>query len=230
MIILAFDTCFGACSAAVYGANANNTLAQRFEVMDKGHSERLIPMLAEVLAEAGCALRDVSTLAVTVGPGSFTGVRTGLAVARSLVLAHACEIRGTTSLHVMAAGVRAMRAEGPIAIAVATRDDLVYFAAFEGTELAQTVAPCLATPRDAARRIATSPHTIAGSGATLVAAVHSAGDCAHRVITEPVFARADLLAGMTVRLPVLAPPRPLYLREADAKPAAAGTLSFAPAP
>jgi tRNA threonylcarbamoyladenosine biosynthesis protein TsaB len=229
MTTLAFDTCFGACSVAVQ-SEGGSVVAQRFEAMDKGHSERIMPMIAEVLTEAGLAIADVGCVAVTVGPGSFTGVRTGLAVARSLALALKCEVRGTTSLHVMAAGLRAddpHLVELPLAIAVATRDGLVYFEAFAGVAPASSGPPRLLRPSSAATLIAHTPYAVAGSGAAWVVTAGAAAGMSHRLSTSEVPVRADILLGMAKHLPPLTPPRPLYLREADAKPGAASILSFA---
>ena len=165
MTILAFDTCFGACSAAVWSRAGNCVLAERFETMEKGHSERIVPMIGEVLASASVSLGDLAAIAVTVGPGSFTGVRTGLAVARALGLARGFQIRGTTSLHVMAARLRDSHADMPIAIAVATRDRLVYLQTFALADAAPASPARLATAEEAARDLGAVPHAIAGTGA-----------------------------------------------------------------
>jgi tRNA threonylcarbamoyladenosine biosynthesis protein TsaB len=220
MTVLAFDTCFAACSVAVRGTERGQILAARFEAMEKGHSERIMPMIAEVLAEADLTLAQVGTLVVTIGPGSFTGVRTGLAVARGLALAHDVEIRGTTSLHVMAADVRDQTRQERVAIAVATRDGLVYFQAFEGALADPVGVPCLSTPQLAAASLADRRHVVAGSGASLVTAAAAALGHTHDDFGALIDVRAAVLAGMAARLPVLDPPKPLYLREPDAKPQA----------
>lgn len=224
MTILAFDTCFGACSVALWSTACQRVVAERFEAMTKGHSERIVPMIGEVLGEARVAAETVSALAVTIGPGSFTGVRTGVAVARALALAHRMPVHVATSLHVMAAGARAHAPEGPIAIAVATRDGLVYFEAFDGAQLDRTIAPCVLPPAAANELMGDEPHVIAGTGAPLLAA---ATRVPHRLAEGPVEPRASVLARMAGRLPVAEPPKPLYLREADAKPQAGSSLAFA---
>jgi tRNA threonylcarbamoyladenosine biosynthesis protein TsaB len=218
MSILAFDTCFDACSVAVRTAGQGRMLAERFEAMDKGHSERIVPMIAEVLTEAGLTLAQVATLAVTIGPGSFTGVRTGLAVARGLALATGVEIRGTASLHVMAAGLIEATGHEKVAIAVATRDGLVYFQAFDRASADPVAAPCLATPHQAAPLLGQRCHVVAGSGAGLVVAAAAVQGHAHHDFGAQIHVKAGVLAGMAARLPILDPPKPLYLREPDAKP------------
>src|SRR5690606_4397524 len=111
MNILAFDTCFGACSAAMLwhdatpsgeGGAAGSRIVWRYEEMATGHAERLIPMIDEVLRESGQSLKTLDAIAVTEGPGTFTGIRVGVAAARGLALATALPIRATTSLHVIA--------------------------------------------------------------------------------------------------------------------------------
>lgn len=217
MTILAFDTCFGACSAALWSNARSRLLAARFEVMDKGHSERIVPMIGEVLAEAGVDLAEVASLAVTVGPGSFTGVRTGLAVARGIAIANGVAIRGTTSLHVMAARLRQRRGAAAIAIAVATRDGFVYFQVFEPDGM-PALAACLATPAEAAAMLGSRPHVIAGSGAASVVAAASGSSVAHKLDDGGIDVCAAVLARLAVNLPLLIPAKPLYLREPDAKP------------
>ena len=219
MNILAFDTCFVSCSAAVYlaaGEVARN--ADQFELMEKGHSERIVPMIAAVLGKARLAIEEIGSFAVTVGPGSFTGARTGIAVARALALATGKPVRGTSSLHVMAAGLRERRPVGAIAIAVSTRDGLVYFQTFDGPDTQPTSAPCVTSPRDAVDALRGMPHMVAGAGASLVVAAADATRDRFELIDEPVDAQARVLALMALQLPILTPPRPLYLREPDAKP------------
>ena len=104
MNILAFDTCLGAVSVAVRwrGAGGEWLMRHAHEVRERGHAERLMPMMAEVMEEAGLAFSDIDRIAVTVGPGTFTGVRVGVAAARGLALASGVATVGATSLAVMA--------------------------------------------------------------------------------------------------------------------------------
>ncbi len=104
MNILAFDTCFDACSACVArtGDGVVEVLASALERFETGHAERLVPMIDEVMARAGVAFADIDRLAVTVGPGTFTGTRIGIAAARGLALATGIPVVGASSLAVMA--------------------------------------------------------------------------------------------------------------------------------
>ena len=219
MTILAFECCFGACSASLRWQDGGRTHAvSRLEVMERGHSERMVPMIAEILAEANLAIGDVDAFAVTIGPGSFTGVRTGIAVARGFALATGKPVHGTSSLHVMAAGLRQTYPEGPIAIAISTRDGLVYFQTFDGANASPQIEPRLATPEAAVAAMAGIAHIIGGTGAGLiVAAAGQIGQTLEQV-SGRVDADAAVLARLAPGLPVLSPPHPLYLREPDAKP------------
>jgi tRNA threonylcarbamoyladenosine biosynthesis protein TsaB len=223
MTILCFDTSFGACSVALGMEQGTGTaVVHRFKLMDKGHSEALIPMIAEVLTDARRSLEQISSYAVTVGPGSFTGVRTGIAVVRGLALARPKPIFGATSLHVMAAQVRATVAHLPIAVAVSTRDGLVYFQTFDGPQPMPVIAPCVVTPAAAVAWIRHARHHLVGTGAADVYAAGQAAciDVDHNSTLLNIDART--LVKLAPNLPLLTPPRPLYLREADAKPPAGG--------
>ena len=87
MNILAFDSSLNALSVAV--ARRRQDAWQVFHAWEarSGHAERLLPMIGEVMAEAGMAFSAIDRIAVTVGPGSFTGVRVGVSAARGLALA-----------------------------------------------------------------------------------------------------------------------------------------------
>ncbi len=219
MIILAFDTCFSACSVGLRlpGRGGAHSIS-RFETMEKGHSERIVPMIDEVLAEAQVTINDVDAFAVTTGPGSFTGVRTGIAVARALALATGKPVHGTSSLHVMAVGIRQTYLEGPIAIAISTRDGLVYFQIFNGAAASPQIEPRLVMPQTAFEAMGGITHTIGGTGADSVTAVAAQQGMSLQPIAARIDANAAHLAQIAHDLPVLTPPRPLYLREPDAKP------------
>ena len=100
-MILALDTCLAACSVALrIGAD---TLV-RTELLGTGHAERVAPMLADLLAEAGASARDLTRLCVTVGPGSFMGTRVGLSLAKGLALPRGVACVPITTLHAIGLG------------------------------------------------------------------------------------------------------------------------------
>ncbi len=97
--ILALDTSMSGCSAAVY---RSGEISIRSEAMPRGQSERLMPMIEEVREEGGIEYEGLDVIAVTIGPGAFTGVRIGLATARALSLSLGVPLYGVNSLQVLA--------------------------------------------------------------------------------------------------------------------------------
>ena len=100
MKLLAIDTALGACSAALL--EGDRILAHRFEPMERGHAERLAPMVDEAMKAAKADFAQLTRLAVTTGPGTFTGQRVGLAFMRGLRLALKIPLIGVTTLEAMA--------------------------------------------------------------------------------------------------------------------------------
>lgn len=219
MKILAFDTCLDACSAAVRSVSAG-TLAAAWEPMATGQAERLVPMIAEVMATAGVTFADMDRIAVTVGPGTFTGTRIAIAAARALALAADVPVVTASSLAVIAEQAARHLPEAPeaeaIAVALDARRDQVYWQWFtrEGG-LAPVCEPQVLSPEQAASQIAETRCLVVGSGAGLVA---SHGSGRHAIIERVMLPSAEDLAAMAIHLQPVAPPKPLYLRPADAKP------------
>lgn len=221
MTILAIDTSMAACSAAILPAGAS-TAIQRFEPMTRGHAEALFPMVEAVMAEAGCGFDALSAIAVTIGPGSFTGVRAGLAAARGFALAAKMPMIGVGSLEVMA--LKAIRersgteAKGEFAIVHDARRDEAYVQYFAAD--ARPIFDPQILPLD---RIASElPNAIEaayGSGAALLAEHLSAtGRTILAALPDLLPDAATLAAIAANRPPSAQPPRPLYLRPPDAKP------------
>lgn len=231
MNILAFDTCLDACSAAVLSDAAGGAITCAFEPMATGQAERLVPMIAELMNEAGLTFPEIDRIAVTIGPGTFTGTRIAVAAARALALASKIEVVTASSLSVIAQ--RAARHLGDvedaeaIAVAVDARRDQVYWQRFARTGGLDTLCePQLLTPEQAARQCAGTAYVIAGSGAEAVAS-HDPG----RLSALPGIAlpRAEDLAAMAPHMQAAASPTaPLYLRSADAKPQTGKTIERVP--
>jgi tRNA threonylcarbamoyladenosine biosynthesis protein TsaB len=222
MNVLAFDTCFGAVSVAVRWRSARGEwlLREAYEARTTGHAERLIPMMAEVMEGAGLAFSSLDRIAVTVGPGTFTGVRVGVAAARALALTTGRPVVGTTSLAVMAHRadllVGQKRAGRPLAVAVDARRDMVYVQLFAEPALGAGEA-ALATHEEAARTIGQEPVLLVGSGAAAVAAALGGQAEVEFPDLQP---HARSLAIVAAELMPMAPVKPIYLRPPDAKPQA----------
>lgn len=208
MIVLGLDTASPACSVAVM--RAGEVLATRSEPMLRGHQERLAAMTAEVMQAAGLAFADLDRIAVTIGPGSFTGLRVGLAFAKGLALALDRPCVGVGDLHALAASAGA---GGAVVAVIDAKRGQVYLQAFEGD--AALSAPAALDLAEAAARLvdlsASGPVTLVGSGAPLLAAASPGARVIALEAPDPgVVARLGAAAARV-------PPRPLYLRAPDAR-------------
>src|SRR5882672_1570381 len=103
MLILAIDTALDACAAAVLDTSAGQLIAAESQAMKRGHAEALMPLIARVMKEAGLPFTALDRIAVTTGPGSFTGLRVGLSAARGIALAAGKPAVGVTTLTAFAA-------------------------------------------------------------------------------------------------------------------------------
>jgi tRNA threonylcarbamoyladenosine biosynthesis protein TsaB len=211
--ILGVDTCFGACSVAIL--ENDRTLAHRFALMDRGHAEALAPMVAEAMEEAGIAYAALDRLAVTIGPGTFTGQRIGLAFMRGLRVALKKPLIGITSLETMA---QQARAETSIPLAAALHDarrDEVYLEIVRNG--ASVFTPAVLLFDDAMKMI------VAHAGGARLVLCGTAAPRTHDALANTELSpirQPDAL--WTVRLAVSReatdqPPRPLYLRAPDAR-------------
>ena len=206
MIVLGLDTCLNACSVAVL--DGETVLAWRTETMARGHQERLAPMAQAVMSEAGIAFDRLDRIGATVGPGSFTGLRVGVAFAKGLASALSIPAVGVGALEALAAG-----ASGLVAAVIDARRDQLYLQVFDGG--AALMAPDALPLGTAAARLAElamgRPLTLIGSGAPLFADVAPGA-----VVLTPDGCDARLVARLAgARAP--AQIRPLYLRAPDAK-------------
>ena len=227
MNILALDTTLGACSAAVaLSGKGKPRFFSAYELREREHAEVIMAMIEKVMHEAGLAFDALDAIAVTVGPGSFTGVRVGVAAARGLALATGHPLIGVTSLEVMARQAldRLDKTPGTLAIALDARRGEVYLALFDGAG-EMRIGPAALTPERAAARLPeTDKIILAGSGAALV--LQAAGESGRDIeaVLPDLQPEASTLARMALtrmalkRPPVEGPLRPLYLRPPDAKP------------
>lgn len=211
MIVLALDSATSACSAALWRDGA--VVARRFAAMSRGQSEVLVPMVAEVMAEAGLDFSALDLLAVTVGPGAFTGIRIGLATARALALAAAKPLAGIATPEAVAAAVPAQERAGRTVLAMLdSRREEVWVQAFDA-DLAP-LWPVRALTPSQVMALDLGPVVLAGDACDLVAP--SMPDAV--VASSPGAPDAAVVAALAARhwaAGTALPPEPLYLREAD---------------
>jgi tRNA threonylcarbamoyladenosine biosynthesis protein TsaB len=224
MRVLAIDTALEACSAAVLDLDRGGIIASETLPMARGHAEAIMPMIARVMDLAETEFAELDRIAVTTGPGSFTGLRVGISAARGIALAAGKPAIGLSTLAGFAAPLIAEDDSTHVVTAIDARHDNVYLQVF-GAGGRTLVAPRIATLRDAVRAAMTGPARIIGSAANLVAGAW------------PKAAQPPLLVensgapdiGWIARLGAAAaddcgPPKPLYLRAPDAQPQDASRL------
>lgn len=206
MIVLALDTCLNACSVAVL--EGETVLAHQSETMSRGHQERLAPMARAVMIEAGLPFDRLSRIAATVGPGSFTGLRVGVAFAKGLASALSIPAVGVGALEALAA-----EATGLVAAAVDARRDQIYLQVFEdGQALMAPDGLAIGTAMARLAELAAGRNmTLIGSGAPLLASAMTGATC-----LMPAGCDARLVARLAVAR-AATPIRPLYLRAPDAR-------------
>ena len=225
MNILALDTCFNACSVAV-GLDIGGTAASKHvlcEPMQRGHAERLAQMIRQVMDMAQTDFDRLERIIVTTGPGSFTGMRVGVATARALALAADLPVIGISSMAVMALSSDINRDSGVqfdhLAVIVDARRDQVYAQLFshDGQEI--KTQPQLLSIADAAQLGGSGAIVFAGSGAEPVA--NAAIDAGRTVSVQTTSLQPNIgdYVWSAAQLPVgTGLVKPLYLRAPDAKP------------
>ncbi|MBT7279243.1 MAG: tRNA (adenosine(37)-N6)-threonylcarbamoyltransferase complex dimerization subunit type 1 TsaB [Rhodobiaceae bacterium] len=223
-LFLACDTTQGACSAALYRASSNankaSVLASEVLPMTKGHAEALLPMLARVCATAKIDMQEIDRLAVTHGPGTFTGVRVGLSAMRGLSLALAIPLKAYGTLEVMA---QASEAKTPLIVAVDARRSVFYAQSFDAAKTPLTPPQAL-TAEQVFALVETGAVGLLGSGADpLLASLknpESSRFSAENGLDYPQAEKLAALAAADLDWPAYdahaCQPEPLYLRAPDA--------------
>lgn len=217
--ILAFDCAASTCSAAVRQGDA--IAAHRFEAMARGQAEALVPMIEAVMAEAGTEFEDLDVIAVTIGPGAFTGLRIGLATARAFALAAGTPLYGVSSFDAVLAGGGAPEGvHQSVLVALETKRADIYAQMFDpasapASDPAAVEETALATFAGAA-----PPVLVMGDGAGRAFQVLEAGGVDAVLSGAPAHADAGTVARLAAthwRPGAVQPSlEPLYLRPPDA--------------
>ncbi len=214
MIVLAIDTALDACQAAL--TDAGKVRFSRSEPMHRGHQERLAPLLAEAMAATGARFAELERIGVTTGPGSFTGLRVGLAFVKGLALACGVPCVGIGVLEALAASLP--QSAGRVLAVIDAKRGQVYLQLFQDGGPASPPEAVLVgdvgawlDQRGGRRRL-----TLVGSGASLLSDVVAPDRVVDLAAPDPL-----AVARLAERAPEPdAMPRPLYLRPPDARPTA----------
>jgi tRNA threonylcarbamoyladenosine biosynthesis protein TsaB len=227
--VLAIDTCFGACSVALRlpATNGDWVIREDYRELATGHAEVLMPMIEGLMTASDIAFTGLGKIAVTIGPGSFTGLRIGLSAARGFRAALGLPVVTLTSLMVMAYRADTLFASGQfpvaragttLAVCVDARGGRIYAEAF-GDDVSEPVTTArLTTPTELAETLRKRRVIAVGSGAAMLADAIGGDAVALLPNLQP---HARQLAMLCDAAPLDRTLAPLYLRETDAKPMAA---------
>src|SRR5579871_5711394 len=224
MLVLAIDTALAACSAAVLDTEQATSLSSESLPMGRGHAEALMPLIERVMIAADVGFAALDRIAVTTGPGSFTGLRVGIAAARGVALAAGKPAIGVSTLQAYAAPHIAEDASAPVIAVIDARHSHVYLQTFAPGGHT-VIAPRLASIDEAVRRAAEKPARIVGNAAKIVADKAIAMRTLPIVIDDRAAPDIAWVASTGAAMQEeSAPPKPLYLRAPDAQPQHAAQL------
>ncbi len=218
MLVLAIDTALDNCAAAVLDTQAKSVLAQETLPMQRGHAEALMPLIARVVTKSRITYLDLDRIAVTTGPGSFTGLRVGISAARGIALAANKEIVGLTTLSAYMAPLVAEKSPLPIVVAIDARHDHVYFQAVAGNG-ATLIRPGVVPIEETFRAARFGAVRIVGNAAKLLGERWPQQMPTPSVVDPqpgPDIAWVAWVGAATD--PAKSPAKPFYLRAPDAKP------------
>ena len=225
MRVLAIDTALEACSVAVLDIAQPQAMVHETLPMARGHAEALMPLIGRVVQKSGLQYEEFDRIAVTVGPGSFTGLRVGIAAARGIALAAGKPAIGLSTLAALAAPLIAEDDSGAVVSAIDARHDHVYLQVF-GPGGRTLVTPRVIPVREAVRAASSGAPRIVGSGAEMLAKAWPGGATTPSLVDPRRFPDIDWVARLgAAALDTGAPPKPLYLRAPDAQPQAAAGIA-----
>jgi len=224
MRVLAIDTALAVCAAAVLDTERPGLHARESVPMVRGHAEALMPLIARVMDAAELEFSELDRIAVTTGPGSFTGLRVGIAAARGIALAAAKPSVGLSTLTAYAAPLIAKDDSIPVLAVIDARHEQVYLQVF-GVGGRMLLSPRIGSIQEALRVLPLGPVRIVGSAASVIAAAWPANLPAPALVETHPAPDIDWVARLGAAAVGLAPPKPLYLRAPDAQPQDASRLA-----
>ena len=210
MLLLAIDTAGVACSVAILDTETDVIVSSLSENLGRGHAERLMAMIDDVLTVSQVDLKQIGRVAVGIGPGSFTGIRVGVAAARGFALALGIPVVGITTLSVLARMAPHLAGDQKRMVVIDAKREEVFCQSFNAA--GEPIDAAHVLPVDDLRLAASDPSVVFfGSGAHLI---HSPDEAA-----VPDLYSIEALARLGAQAsPVSDKASPLYLRAPDAKP------------
>jgi tRNA threonylcarbamoyl adenosine modification protein YeaZ len=215
MKILAIDTSLPAVSACVLDRDSATSIASETIPMERGHGEALAPLIQRVVAQTDGGFDAIDRVAVTIGPGSFTGIRIGLAAAQAIALACGADVVGVSTLSAIAAPLMGTENDAVVCASIDARHGNIFVAAFA------TDGRPLLTPRrvgvvEALRALGAGPVVFVGSGAELLAREARTRGVGFRIENTQPYPDIEFVARLgLVADPARAPARPMYLKEPE---------------
>ncbi|MCW2274162.1 tRNA (adenosine(37)-N6)-threonylcarbamoyltransferase complex dimerization subunit type 1 TsaB [Rhodoblastus acidophilus] len=214
MRVLAIDTSLPAVSVCIFDGDAQQAVVRETLPMKKGHAEALMPMIERV-ARLGGGFASLDRVAVTVGPGSFTGIRIGVAAARGIALACGIEAVGVSTLAALATPLLFSEDERIVVAAIDASHGNVFLSAYNSNGRVLT-SPRLISLSDACRLLAAGSVIATGSGAENLR--ETARALGKEIMVDEREAWPDIAAVAklgAVADPQTAPARPVYLKAPD---------------
>ncbi len=211
MIVLALDTCFARCAACLFDSAGERVLAEESLAMERGHAEVLAPMVERLLAQSKLKPSTIKRVAVTTGPGTFTGLRIGLSFARAFGLANDIPVVGIDTLKAVALG-----AESERLFIVHKAGQSGFYYCWQEAEIA------VLTLSEIENRLLAKPTLVLGTAADEFAGGEHIGR--KPALDLPVLAKLAAYAASVEAPDVM--PEPVYLRAPDAKPQKAAQVEI----
>ncbi|MDZ5450955.1 MULTISPECIES: tRNA (adenosine(37)-N6)-threonylcarbamoyltransferase complex dimerization subunit type 1 TsaB [Labrys] len=223
MRILAIDTALEACSASVFDSDDGAIVSQTLP-MARGQAEALIPLVRDVVERSG-GFSLIDRVATTVGPGSFTGLRVAISAARAFALSLRVPCVGISTLAAIAAPHIDENDGQHVAVAIDARHGHVYFELFSNRGRSIVEAGCIPL-REAARVLGPATVKMAGPAAPLLFEEAKAAGTAGQIVDASPAPDIDWVARLGLLAdPADSPPRPTYLKPADATPQQNGQIA-----
>lgn len=217
-MILAIDTSGPVCSAAFLDSGSSEIIAHRSDDIGRGHAELLLPMIDQLMEAHNLKWDDVEAVGCSTGPGSFTGLRVGLAAAKGIAFARSCPCIGVSVFEAFAYGFN-----HPICVVMNAKRDEFWLQNFNGADAEPTEAMAIPTTQ-VLNFIPLHVDQLAGSGSLDVLAQDQRFNVLTDAPSPPITAVAQL-ANERLPDPDQFPAKPLYLRAPDAKPQAGLVLA-----